>query len=285
MIYKYFPKKPVGIIGDGHNQKYFTENAFESAVEAKEFLAIPYEPLYRIIISPHATYRDNPWEVFEGSVRSETKRRVWAAFGRHGGAWEMVTKQQFSERNENNQGRTRAYAGFWSIDKILYTGGYIEEYSCFKKATEHNIMLNLLKQFLQNYKKRGDAGDFGETKEGFQWKIPDEFLGGIFYWVLRPFEYTISVLVKTQEEFYNGVRFWGIFWEDKGDRRTAYRPIEVVIPGFPLLTEREMCSSNKSSDFEQFLHDRFDDVRKTLVRKSMPITPDRVSESYDIQFP
>ena len=148
MVYKYFPRKPGGIVGNGRNQKYFTENAFESAVEAKEYLAIPYEPLYRVIVNPYGTYHNNFWEVFEGSITSQRKRRVWAAFGLHGGAWEMVTKQQFLEENEGSQRRTGTHAGFWSIDKVLYTGGHIDEYSCFRKATEHNLILNLLKQFL-----------------------------------------------------------------------------------------------------------------------------------------
>ena len=122
-------------------------------------------------------------------------------------------------------------------------------------------------------------------KEGFQWKIPDDFLGGIFYWVLHPFEYTISVLVKAHEEFYSGVKVWGVFWKDDGNKRAVYRSVEVVIPGFPLLTEQEMSSSNNSSDFEQFLHDRFDNIRTTSVRKSMSIHVDRLSENYDIQLP
>lgn len=281
MIHKYFPRKPVGIIGSGRDQKYFTENMFESAIEAKEYLAIPYEPLYRVKITPHRAYHNNFWEVFEGSITSQTKRRIWAAFGLHGGAWEMVTKQQFLEETEETiEGAN--YAGCWSIDKVLFTGGHIEEYSFFKKATEHDSMLDLLKQFLQHYKERGEAGRFGEFKEGFQWKIPDDFLGGIFYWRLGSFEYTISVLVKTSEEFYNGIKLWGVFWEDDGGKRAVYRPVEAIIPGFPLLMEQEMNNSNSSSDFEQFLHDRFDDIRKTLSRKSLSLHTDRLTESYDI---
>lgn len=281
MIYKYFPKKPVGIIGNGHEQKYFTDNTFESAVKAKEYLAIPYEPLYRVKITP-SRYHHDFWEKFEGSITNETKRRTWAAFGLHGGAWEMVTKQQFLEEGAEIGGTN--YAGCWSIDKVLFTGGYIEEYGSFKKATEHDSMFNLLKQFLQSYKSRGEGGEF-EGKEGFQWKIPDDFLGGIFYWRLAQFEYTISVLIKAHEDIYSGIKLWGVFWEDNGDKRTFYKPVEVVIPGFPLLTKQEMNIPNNSSGLEQFLNDRFDDVRKTLARKSMSINANKLTENYDIRLP
>lgn len=282
MIYKYFPRKPVGIIGNAREQKYFTDNAFESAVEAKEYLAIPYEPLYRVKITPNRSHHDF-WEQFEGSVTNETKRRTWAAFGLHGGAWEMVTKQQFLKETAETEGTN--YAGCWSIDKVLFTGGYIEEYSSFKKATEHDSMLNLLKQFLQSYKSKGEGGKFGEFKEGFQWKIPADFLGGIFYWRFAQFEYTISVLIKAYEDVYSGIKLWGVFWKDDGDKRTFYKPVEVVIPGFPLLTKQEMNTCNNSSGFEQFLNDRFDDVRKTLARKSMSIKANRLTENYDIRLP
>jgi len=284
MIYKYFPRKHVGIIGNRHEQKYFTNNAFESAVEAKEYLAVPYEPLYRVKITLHRTNHHNFGEVFEGSITNQTKRRIWSAFGLHGGAWEMVTKQQFLDETAGTIKET-SYAGNWSIDKVLFTGGYIEEYSSFRKAIEHDSILSLLKQFLQSYKKRGEDGEFGEFKEGFQWKIPDDFLGGIFYWRIDQFEYTISVLIKAHEDGYSGIKLWGVFWKDNGDKRTFYKPVEVVIPGFPLLTEQDIKNSNRSSDFEQFLQFRFDDVRKILARKSISIYVDRLTENYDIQLP
>jgi hypothetical protein len=225
---------------------------------------------------------DDLWEKFEGSVTNETKRRTWAAFGLHGGAWEMVTKQQFFKERVSTTGVN--YAGCWYIDKVLYTGGYIEEYCSFRKATEHDSIFILLKKFLQSYKSRGEKGEF-KGKEGFQWKIPDDFLGGIFYWRLAPFEYTISVLIKAHEDVYSGLKLWGVFWKDSGDKRTFYKPVEVVIPGIPLLTKQEINDLNNPSSFEQFLNDRFDDVRKTLVRKSMSINADRLTENYDIQLP
>jgi hypothetical protein len=282
MIYKYFPKKPVGIIGNDQEQKYFTCNAFESAVIAKEYLAIPYEPLYRVKIIPNRS-KDDIWEKFEGSnITNEKKRRTWAAFGLHGGAWEMITKQKFLEKSQKTK-KTNC-AGCWSIDKVLFTGGYIEEYSSFKKATEHDSMFNLLKRFLRFYKSRGDNGEF-EGKEGFQWKVPDDFLGGIFYWRLNQFEYTVSVLIKANEEIYSGIKLWGVFWKDNGDKRTFYKPVEVVIPGFPLLNNQEIEVSNNSSDLEHFLNDRFDDVRETLVKKSIPIKLNKLTEYYDIILP
>lgn len=282
MIYKYFPRKPICIIGNGSEQKYFTENVFQSAVEVKGYLAIPYDPLYRVKIAPHKVHQDDLWEVFEDNIyQDQKKRRVWAAFGLHGGAWEMVTSQQFSEGNIE----VANYAGSWYIDKVLFTGGYVEEYSSFKKATEHDSMLNLLKQFLQNYKIRGDRGEFAESKENFQWKIPDDFIGGIFYFRLQPFEYTISVLVKKCDDIYNGVKLWGTFWKDNENKRTVYRPVEVIVPGFPLLTEQEINNSYNSNNFKKFLDDRFDDIRKTLAKKSMSIPVDKLSEGYDIQLP
>lgn len=285
MIYKYFPRKPTGVIGDQKNQKYFSDNVFDSAIRAKEYLAIPYEPLYRIAITPYKNNYNTIWEAFEGSTIDQTKRRVWAAFGRHGGAWEKVTKQQFLENEKNLQKGKGVYAGTWSIDKILYTGGYIEEYCHFRKPTEHNLILNLLKRFLKNYSRRGENQEFGEIKEGFQWKIRDDFLGGIFYWVANQFKYTISVLVKAHEKFYNGLKFWGVFWKDGDNKRKVYKPVEVIVPGFPLIEEGDLADTQNSSDFEIFLDSKFGDIRKTLVEKSKLILQDKISENYDIQLP
>ena len=92
-------------------------------------------------------------------------------------------------------------------------------------------------------------------------------------------------LIKAHEDIYSGIKLWGVFWEDNGDKRTFYKPVEVVIPGFPLLTKQEMNIPNNSSGLEQFLNDRFDDVRKTLARKSMSINANKLTENYDIRLP
>lgn len=281
MIYKYFPKKPVGIIGNGHEQKYFTDNTFESAVKAKEYLAIPYEPLYRVKITP-GRYHHDFWEKFEGSITNETKRRTWAAFGLHGGAWEMVTKQQFLAEGAEIGGTN--YAGCWSIDKVLFTGGYIEEYGSFKKATEHDSMFNLLKQFLQSYKSRGEGVNLKERK-AFNGKSLMIFQVEYFTGDQLNLNILFQYLIKAHEDIYSGIKLWGVFWEDNGDKRTFYKPVEVVIPGFPLLTKQEMNIPNNSSGLEQFLNDRFDDVRKTLARKSMSINANKLTENYDIRLP
>lgn len=284
MIYKYFPRKPKCEIGNGQDQKYFTRNLFDSSVEAKKYLCIPYEPLYRVKAAPYCNFNKNLWEVFDDSFQNPTERRVWASFGLHGGAWERVTKKIFLEAKKKATMRA-THAGHWSIDKIMFTGGHIEEYCTFRKATEHNFILNFLKKFLQNYKDRGMNGEFDETKEGFQWKMPDDFLGGIFYWRLHCFEYTISVLIKSCENIYNGIKLWGNFWKDAGEKRRIYKPIEIKIPGFPLLTEGEVRNSQYSSNFEKFINNRFDDLRIALLKKSILINDDKLSESYDVELP
>ncbi|MBM3957664.1 MAG: hypothetical protein FJ313_06385, partial [Gemmatimonadetes bacterium] len=184
-IYKYLPRKPGSVIGDGTSQKYFSESAFASSLEASQYLSVPYEPAYRVKIDDLWLEPDEEglWEVFAGSATRETRRRVWAAFGLHGGAWERVTSKQFLGETEMEH-RREGYAGRWSVDCILPTGGFIGEYSSFLLPTEHDFLASLLTRFLRQHKSRGEAGEFGEFKEGFQWKVPDDLVGGIFYFKL-----------------------------------------------------------------------------------------------------
>lgn len=279
-IFKYFPRRPPDEIGDGQNQKYFTENSFGSAVMAKRYLAIPYEPLYRVKIEPFIDI-DRLKEKIKG--RKEKEGRVWASFGLPGGGWEIATSKIFlsneSQRNSNIRAVKAGYAGVWSLDKELLSGGYMDEYCSFTKAieTEHDSIVRLLKGFLQRYKPP-------EGVEISGWKVPDDFIGGVFYWWLRDFEYTISVLVKSYEGIYNGLKLWGVFWKDDKDknRRSIYKPIEMTVPGFPLLKENEVKSSSKS--FEKILRGGFNDIKKVLGWKTLAISRDTLSESYDIEL-
>ena len=281
-IFKYFPKKPLSEIGDGKNQKYFTESSFDSAVMAKRYLAIPYEPLYRVRIEPNIN-SDRLWEKFEDEREECKRRRIWASFGLHGGGWEMVTRRKFLKkelrRSTDAKLPKRGYSGAWSIDKELLSGGWVDEYSCFKKPTEHDSVDRLLKVFLQGYKP-GEAEVSG-------WKVPDDFIGGVFYWRLGDFEYTISVLIKSFENIYNGVKFWGVFWKDDNNKskRMVYKPIEIVIPGFPLLKKNELTNLSMSKWFEKILNERFTDIREALRWKGSLISRDALIESDEIQLP
>jgi len=121
-------------------------------------------------------------------------------------------------------------------------------------------------------------------KEDGVWKVPDDFIGGVSYW-LRDFEYTISVLVKSYEGIYNGLKFWGVFWKDDKDkkRRRIYKPIEMIIPACPLLKENEVKSSSKQF-FKKILRSGFNDIKKILLWKTLAISKDTLSESYDIEL-
>ncbi len=279
MIYKYFQREPKQIIGGGRPH-YFTKKELESSVEAKEYNAIPYEPLYRIKITPSERIH---WEEFEGG---QIERRVWAAFGRHGGGWEMKTGQQFlmetQKQTENN-----CYAGCWILDKQLISGGYREEYGSFTdNGMKHGLILNLLEEIFKTYSDKGDSGDLKhreKSKGTFQWKIPDDSIGGILYWKMKDLEYTISVLIKSCENVYNGLKFWGVFWKDNSNnnKRELYKPVEVVIPGFPLFTDNDIKSNNMSW-FKEVLHKGFDDIGEILGRKSKCV--DRLTEYYSLNL-
>jgi len=277
-IFKYFPTKPRGDIGNGKEQKYFTENSFDSAIMAKRYLAVPYEPLYRVKIESFIDI-GRLKEKIKG--RKEKDGRVWASFGLHGGGWEMVTSRIFLsnelQRNSNIRAVKAGHAGVWSLDKELLSGGHTDEYGCPIRTTEHDSIVHLLKGFLRRYEPPEGAEISG-------WKVPDDFIGGVFYWWLRDFEYTISVLVKSYEGIYNGLKFWGVFWKDDKDknRRSVYKPIEMIIPGFPLLKENEVKSSPKS--FEKILSDGFNDIKEVLRWKTLAVSRDTLSESYDIEL-
>lgn len=277
-IFKYFATKPRGDIGDGRDQKYFTENFFDSAVMAKRYLAVPYEPLYRVKIGSFIDI-GRLKEKIKG--RKEKDGRVWASFGLPGGGWEMVTSRIFlskkAQRNSNIRAVKTGYAGVWSIDKELLSGGHTDEYGCPIRTTEHDSIIHLLEGFLGRYEPPEGAKISG-------WKVPDDFIGGVSYWKLGDFEYTISVLVKSREGIYNGLKFWGVFWKDNKNRRTLYKPIEMAVPGFPLLKENEVKNSSKSKWFEKILRDGFDDIREVLRWKTLAISRDTLSESYDIEL-
>lgn len=100
MFYKYLPclrltqqtlGNPRGVGG----QSYYTDSLLNSAPLARQSLALPYEPLYRLQVNTPA----DGWEPFEGRPLEEgaTPRRVWAAFGQPGGAFERATKRTFAQ--------------------------------------------------------------------------------------------------------------------------------------------------------------------------------------------
>ena len=297
-IFKYFPTKPRGRIGNGYKPKYFTENSFDSAVMAKRYLAVPYEPLYRVKIKPDMD-PDKLWEEFEGGSKGEVERRVWASFGLHGGGWERQTRQKFLKKESRRGVNTRlskgGYSGVWSIDKELLSGGYMDEYSGYSKTTEYGSITSLLKMFLQSYKQmflesyKGRNEKFIKEAGNFRWKVPDDFMGGVFYWKIKPFEYTISVQFKICEDICNGIKFWGVFWKDGKNRRTLYKPIEMTVPGFPLLKKHEIRNSSPEW-FKDFLNDNFNSIREALVDKVVAILKQAMVprgvlvESYDIRL-
>lgn len=289
IFFKYFHSKPKSEIGTGkpNDQKYFTSDPFDSSLKAKEFLSIPYEPFYQLQIIPQIDDIWNDlWEEIDGG-KGEKIRRVWAAFGLHGGAWEMVTSKIFSEGSDKTSlGLTDA--GRWSINKTLYSGGYKEKYSTFIEPTEHGKLLDLLKEFLIEYTQDGNNGNLKAPEKGnFKWKIYDDVLGGAQYWrdLDSCIEYTISVLIKEHENIYNGIKLWGAFWKDNNLNwtRTIYKPLEVIIPSFPLIGNDELDQYS----FKSFLRCRFDDIRKTLSTKGKLFTENKnkPTDSYDFQLP
>ena len=264
-IYKYFPFHPNRPIGGGNSQTYYTYSEIDSAYRAREFLAVPYEPLCRVVIDP-ALPDDDIFEEFDGDRQSDKIRRIWAAFSLIGGATEMVTKKIFNPPENSDYDSEEDASGNWSIDHELPTGGTYDEFSSFTRMSiEHDLVINLFRNV--------GLRTFGEI-EGVDWKTLDDLPGLIIHWSgIENFEYSISVLAKCPDGIINGLKFWGVFWKDykvfDNTVRQIYKPIEIKIPGYPIKKRSNIEDPDDPAynDFSNFINLKYEELRRTLEAK------------------
>ena len=283
MIYKYSNYRPRGIMGDGINQRYFTNIGYGSSYEAMAYNAIPYEPIYRTKILLKNNNDSNFGDPFPDEVPQSKIRKVWAAFGLHGGGYEMIDKGIYVPIEDPTIIHPD-HAGSWAIDKELSTGGYRDEYATFikKTTTIHGKLYQLLQEVLTKFKNT--LLERGDPKRDVKFKMLEDILGGSIYYKINDFEYTISILAKANEFVCNGLRIWGVFWQDEYDKRKIFKFIEYRIPGYPLFGDKEFDNSYPRNEFMAFIEKRFDDLKSCLYGKSQTLRRESTEYSY-VQFP
>jgi len=262
--YKYAARLPERTFGGLGQQLYYTDALFRSAPIARQFLALPYEPLCRLAVS------SAHWEQFEGSDTS--RRRAWAAFGQPGGAFEMVSSAQFQELELRAVAGAQPLPGAesWLLDEMLPTGGTADEYCSIRHPTEHGSLVDLVQ--IISATAAEFAGSMRETEAFADSKIINESVAaGIVYWKREQHEYTLSVTARVHGDYLSGLKFWAVFWtEDEhiGVRHIC-KPIELLAPGVIVARLDDFAPySTQSGVLMTVLWEQFDALRRILMRKT-----------------
>lgn len=261
--YKYAARVPERAFGGLGQQLYYSDALFRSAPDARQFLALPYEPVCRLAIS-HAR-----WEQFEGS--DTTRRRAWAAFGQPGGAFEMVSSARFQELELRAVPVAPAPPGTesWLLEEMLPTGGSADEYCSIRHGAEHGSLVDLVQ--IISATAAEFASSMRETEAFADSKIIDDSVAaGIVYWKREQHEYTLSVTARVHGDYLSGLKFWAVFWTEDERRgvRHIYKPIELLAPGVIVARIDEFAPySRQSGVLMTVLWEQFDALRRILMQK------------------
>ena len=261
--YKYATRVPERTFGGLGQQLNFTDSLFHSAPVARQFLALPYEPLCRLAVS-HAR-----WEQFEGS--DTTRRRAWAAFGQPGGAFEMVSSARFQELELHAVAGAAPPPGTesWLLEEMLPTGGSADEYCSIRHGAERGSLVDLVQiisataaEFARSMR---ETEDFADSKT-----IDDSVAAGIVYWKREQHEYTLSVTARVHGDYVSGLKFWAVFWteDERIGVRHVYKPIELLAPGVIVARIDDFAPySTQSGILMTVLWEQFEALRRILMQK------------------
>jgi hypothetical protein len=270
--YKYPPRRPAGAFGGLGLDASFSDTLFRSAPLARQQLALPYEPACRLAVS------QADWLLFPEV--GTTRRRVWAAFGQPGGAFEMSSSSRFQELTLGAIPRGPFHHGLesWMLDSSLPSGGTVDEYCSVLDPREQPAALDLVELFAATAMEY--AAELGRTEEQAAAKVIDDTIpAACVYWRRDPLEYSVSVTARVRGEHLNGLRFWAVFWSDDEVRgvRWLYKPLEILAPGIVVtrLVELEP-GSEQSGRLMTVLWEQFEALRKAALHKA---TTDCFSEA------
>jgi hypothetical protein len=261
--YKYSARFPERTFGGLGQQLCFTDSLFRSAPVARQFLALPYEPVCRLAVS------NARWEQFEGN--DTTRRRAWAAFGQPGGAFEMVSSARFQELELRGVASAQSPPGTesWLLEEMLPTGGSADEYCSIRHGAEHGSLVDLVQIIRATAAEF--AGSMRETEAFADSKIIDDSVAaGVVYWKREQHEYTLSVTARVHGGYLSGLKFWAAFWteDERIGVRHVYKPIELIAPGVIVARIDEFAPySTQSGVLMTVLWEQFDALKRILMQK------------------
>ena len=210
---------------------YVSINRFRDAIAAMQYLAVPYSPLLRLKLVANST--SPPALAFKPfqkhgradgfTVDRDQMRRVWPAFGRHGGAWERVLVGGHGVDRERDTGWQ------WSTtDSALTLPPHRISEGKFIRDTEWDTLSDWLLTIVRLIATAPAGGqDENDFEGGFNQSPEDAVLdfkpaghvaGGVlrFLYAAAKFEYTISFLADfdRDDKWLIGLRLWGAIWRD-----------------------------------------------------------------------
>lgn len=212
---------------------YLTNFRSDSEIEASNFLAIPYRPLFRYSIKRLLPLKTLLLDYGRGTLR----RRIWAAFGKHGGAWEFQSKANFVPPGAR---AAITDGGRYRFNREYPNGGISDEFATFVPdwdtlhgaISTYTIVAGAIRSgSVRSEISRAEAGNV----ESMDVKIPEDFPGGVVYWTRGDVEFTVSFLIQKNEKYDVAVRLWGSVWHDEirstAIRRHFVEPIVTTVPG------------------------------------------------------
>jgi len=262
--FRYPARLPERTFGGLGQQLHYTDALFRSAPAARQFLALPYEPLCRLAVS-HAR-----WERLEGG--DMRRRRVWAAFGQPGGAFELASSARFQELELRGVVGAPSPPGTesWLLEEVLPTGGSTDEYCTIRPASEPGSLVDLVQ--IINATVAEFAVSISETEAFADSKtIADSIAAGVVYWRRERQEYTLSVTARVHGDYLSGLKFWAVLWTEDERRglRHLCKPIELLAPGVIVARIDEFAPySTQSGLLMTVLWEQFESLRCLLLQKS-----------------
>jgi hypothetical protein len=262
--YRYPPRLPAESFGGLGQELRFSDALFRSAPLARQFLALPYEPVGRLAVS------SAHWEPFEGT--DATRRRAWAAFGAPGGAFEAVSSARFQELELRTPPRTPSPPGTerWLLEEQFPTGGGSDEYCPIHQETEQGSLLDLVQLIgataAEFAKRIAESGSPAEAKI-----VDDAVAAAVVHWRQDPYEYTLSVAARVHGGYVSGLKFWAAFWseDERSGVRHLSKPVELIAPGVVVARLEEFAPySAQSGLLMTVLWEQFEALRCLLARKS-----------------
>jgi hypothetical protein len=262
--YKYPARRSGGSFGGLGLDNSFTDTLFRSAPLARQQLALPYEPVCRLAVS------QADWLRFPDV--GTTRRRAWAAFGQPGGAFEMSSAAAFQELSLGGLPRGPFHHAHesWMLDSSLPSGGELDEYCSVVEPREHPAALDLVQLLTATVVEY--AADLAGHEQLADAKVVDETVpAACVHWRKDPLDYSLSVTARVHGDRLNGLKFWGVFWNDDEVRgvRWVYKALEVAAPGVMVTKLDELGpDSEHSGRLMTIVWQQFDALRALLLHKA-----------------
>lgn len=262
--YRYPARRPCGSFGGLGLDVSFSDTLFRSAPLARQQLALPYEPACRLAVS------QADWVRFPDV--GTTRRRAWAAFGQPGGGFEMASTSSFQELSLGRLPRGPFHHAHesWMLDSSLPSGGSTDEYCSVVEPRERPAALDLVQVLAATAMEY--ASELVRHEQVADAKVVDESVpAACVYWRRDPLDYSLSVTARVRGDHLNGLKFWGVFWNDDEVRgvRWVYKPLEVAAPGVMVARLDEFePDSEHSGRLMTIVWEQFDALRALLLHKA-----------------